>query len=188
MSTLSIHNLELRFVTGALQSEAYRSILNICKSPGEAFGHIEKWYDPENKVATQRLYDKFHDLAIPPNSNPTEALHALEDRNKQMAEREMGIPDTILHARFVRALPDEYGHVKVTLQVMQNHDWAEIIRMVGTRYSALPQKKGSQRSSGPPEQDLFSNKSGSRGGARRGRGRGRGGTQDRGPVGSSSKG
>ena len=59
----------------------------------------------------------------------------------------MGISDTFLHARFVRALPDEYGNVKTTLQVMKNCDRAEIIRTVVTRYSILPQKKGSQWSS-----------------------------------------
>ena len=60
--------------------------------------------------------------------------------------------------------------------------------MVGTRYSTLPQKKGSQRSSRPPKQTFFSNESGGWRDARRGRGRGRGGTQGRGRGGSSSKG
>ena len=63
----------------------------------------------------------------------------------------MRILDTFLHARFIRALPDEYDHVKVTLQAMKNRDRAEIIRMVGTWNSTLPQKKGSQWSSRPPE-------------------------------------
>ena len=110
-----------------------------------------EWYDPESEVATQKLYDKFHDFTIPPNGNPIEALRALEDTNNQMTEKGMGIPDTSLHARFVRALPDEYSHVKTTLQAAKNRDLAEIIRMVGTRYSTLPKKKGSQRSSRPPK-------------------------------------
>ena len=117
-------------------------------------------------MSTQKLYDKFHDFTIPPNRNPIEAFHALKYRNNQMAEKGMGIPDTFLQVRFVRALPDEYGYVKATLQAMENRDRAEIIRMVGTRYSTLPQKKGSQRSSGPPEQAFFSSKSGGRRGAR----------------------
>ena len=157
---------EWNFVDGALQSEADRSILKKCKSPRVAFGHLEKWYDPENEVATQKLYDKFHDFTIPPNCNPIEALHALEDTNNQKAEKEMGIPDTFLHARFVRALPDEYGRVKATLQAMKNRDRVEIARMVGTRYSTLPQKKGSQRSSRSPEQAFFSSESGGWRGAR----------------------
>ena len=66
-------------------------------------------------MATQKLYDKFHDFTISPNSNPIEVHHALEDTNNQMAEKGTGIPDTFLQARFVRALPDEYGHVKGTL-------------------------------------------------------------------------
>ena len=66
-------------------------------------------------MATQKPYDKFHDFTITPNGNPIEALHALEDTNNQMAEKEMGIPYNFLHAHFVRALPDEYGHVKATL-------------------------------------------------------------------------
>ena len=167
------------FIDGALQSEADRSILKRCKSPREAFDHLEKWYDPESKVVTQNPYDKFHDFIILPNSNPIEALHALEGTNNQMDEKGMGIPDTFLHARFVCALPDEYDHVKATLQAMKNCDWAKILRMVGTRYSILPQKKGSQLSFRPPEQVFYSSESSGRRGARRGRGRGRKGTQGR---------
>ena len=132
--------------------------------------------------------DKFHDFTIPPNSNPIEALHALEDTNNQMAEKWMGIPDTFLHARFVRVLPDEYDHLKATLQAIKNRNRAEIIRMVCTRYSTLPQKKGSQRSSRPPKQAFFSSESGGQRSARRGRGRGREGTQDRGRGGNNNKG
>ena len=136
-------------IDGALQSKANRSILRRCKSPREAFDHldIEKWYDPYSEIATQTLYDKFYDFTIPSTSDPIEALHALEDTNNQMAKKVKGFPDTFLHARFVRALPDEYGHAMATLQAMKNSDRAEIIRMVGTRYSTLPQKKGSKRSS-----------------------------------------
>ena len=100
----------------------------------------------------------------------------------------MGMSDTFLHACFVRALPDEYFYVKATLQAMKNPNRDEIIHMVGTRYSTLPQKKGSQRSSRPPDQAFFSSESVGRSGVRRGRGRGRGGTQGRGRGGSSSKG
>ena len=99
----------------------------------------------------------------------------------------MEIPDTFLHARFVRALPDEYDHVKATLQAMRNHDRANIISMVGTRYSTMPQKR-LQRSSRPSEQALFSSESGGRSDARPVRGRGRRGTQGRGLGGSSNKG
>ena len=176
------------FIDGMLQSEADRSILKRCKSPREASDHLEKWYGPESKVAAQKLYHKFHDFTIPPNSNPIEALHALEDTNNQMAKKGMGIPNIFLHACFVCALSDEYAHVKSTLQAVKNRDRTEIIRRVGTRYSTLPQKKGSQRSSQPPDQAFFSGESGGQSGARRGRGRGRGGTQDRGRGGSSSKG
>ena len=105
-----------------------------------------------------------------------------------MAKKGAEIPDNVLHVRFVRVLADEYGHVKATLQAIKNRHRAEIIRMVGTRYSTLPRKKGSQRSSRSPEQTFFSSESGGRSGARRGRGRGRGGTQGRGRGGSNSKG
>ena len=40
---------------GALQNEADRSILKRCKSPREAFGHLQKWYDPQCEVVTQKL-------------------------------------------------------------------------------------------------------------------------------------
>ena len=93
-------------------------------------------------MVTQKLYGKFHGFTILPNGNPIEALHALEDKNNRTAEKGMGIPDTFLHARFVRALPDEYGHIKATLQAMKNRDRAEIIRMVHTRYSTLSPEKG----------------------------------------------
>ena len=176
------------FKDGALQSEADESTLKRFKSTREAFDHLEKWYDPEREVATQKLFDMSFYFTISPNSNPIEALHALEDTNNQMAEKGVGIPDTFLHTRFVRALPDEYSHVKATLQAMKNRDRAVIIRMVGTRYSTLHQKRGSQRSSQPPEHAFFSNESGDRRGARRGCCRGRMGTQGRGRDGSSSKG
>ena len=65
----------LNFINGALQSEAEISILKRCKSPREVFDHLEKWYDPESEMATQKLYDKFHDFTITPDSNPIEALH-----------------------------------------------------------------------------------------------------------------
>ena len=81
----------LDFVDGALQSEADRSILKRCKSPREAFDHLEKWYGSDSEVATQKLYDKFRDFTIPPNGNSIEAFHALKDMNNQMAEKGMGI-------------------------------------------------------------------------------------------------
>ena len=103
-------------------------------------------YDPESEVATQKLCDKFNDFTIPPNGNPIRALHALEDTNNLMAEKGMEISDTFLHARFVRALLDEYGHVKAALQAMKNRDRTKIIRMVGTRYSTtLPQSKNTAK-------------------------------------------
>ena len=169
------------FIDAALQSEADRAILKRCRSPREAFERLEKWHDPESEMATQRLYDKFHELAIPPHSNPITALHDLEDK-KGIGR----IPETMLHARFVRALPDEYSLVKETLQSMKNRDRDEIIRMISTRYSNLPPKKGAQRSSRQPEHALVSNESGGRNGARRGRGRRSGGGQGHGRGGSSN--
>ena len=72
-----------------------------------------------------------------------------------------------------------------TLQAMRNRDRDEIIRMVSTRHSNLPQKNGAQRSSRQPEQAFASNESGNRSGARRGRDRRNGGGQGRGRGGSS---
>ena len=104
-----------------------------------------------------------------------------------MYEKGIGrIPEIVLHARFVRALPDEYSLVKETLQSMKNRDWNEIIRMISTRDSNLPQKKGAQRSSRQPEHAFVSNESGGRSGARRGRGRRSAGGQGRGRGGSSN--
>ena len=166
------------FIEGAFQSEADKSILKRCKSPREAVDHLEEWFDPESEVAIHKLYDEFHDFTTPSTSNTVEALHSLDATKNQMTEKGMGTPDTFLHARFVCALPNEHDYVKATLQVMKNRHRAEIIRMIGTRYSTLPQKKGSQQPSRPPEQAVFSSESAGQSGARRGRGRG----------GSSSKG
>ena len=85
------------------------------------------------------------------------------------------IPDTVLHACFVRALPAEYDHAKEPLQAMTNRDRDEIIRVVSTRYFNLPQNKGAKRSSRPPKHAFFSSESGGRSGTRRGRGRNHGG-------------
>ena len=86
---------------------ADRSILKRCKSPRNALDHLEKWYDLESEVATQKLYDKFHDFTIPPNRNLMKPLHTLKVTNNQMAEKWMGFPDTFLHPHFVFALPGE---------------------------------------------------------------------------------
>ena len=177
------------FIDAALQSDSDRSILKRCKSPREVFERLEKWHDPDSEVATQRLYDKFHEFTIPPHSDPIAALHDLEDINNQMHEKGIGrIPEAMLHARFVRALPDEYSLVKETLQAMKNRDRDEIIRMVSTRHSNLPQKKGAQRTSRQPEQAFVSNESGNRSGARRGRDRRGGGRQGRGRSGNNGGG
>ena len=174
------------FIDAALQSDSDRSILKRCKSSREVFERLEKWHDPDSEVATQRLYDKFHEFTIPPHSDPITALHDLEDTNNQMHEKGIGrIPDAVVHARFVRALPDEYSLVKETLQAMKNRDRDEIIRMVSTRHSNLPRKNGAQRSSRQPEQAFASSESGDRSGARRGRDRRNGGGQGRGRGGSS---
>ena len=164
------------FLDAVLQSEKDRAILKRCRSPRKDFEFLGKWYDLQNEVATQHLFDKFHEFSMPQNSNPIRALHALEDIKNQMEEKGIGrIPDTVLHARFVRALPAEYNHAKETLQSMKNRDRDEIIRVVSTRYFNLPQKKVAQRSSRPLEHAFFSSESGGRSGTRRGRGRNRGG-------------
>ena len=106
-----------------------------------------------------------------------------------MHEKGIGrIPDAVVHARFVRALPDEYSLVKETLQAVKNRDRDEIIRMVSTRHSNLPRKNGAQRSSRQPEQAFVSNESGNRSGARRGRDRRGGGRQGRGRSGNNGGG
>ena len=162
------------FLDAALQSDEDGAILKRCRSPREVFEFLGIWYDPENEVASQHLFDKFHKFSIPQNSNPISALHALEDMDNQMQEKGMGrIPDTVLHARFVRALPAEYDHAKETRQSMKTRDRDEIIRVVSTRYFNLPRKKGARRSSRPSEHAFFSSESGGRNGARQGRGRNR---------------
>ena len=164
------------FMDAALQSEVNRAILKRCRSPREVFERLKKWHDPESEVATQRLHGKFHEFAFPPHSNSITAFNDLEDINNQMYEKGIGqIPDTVLHVRFIRALPDEYSLVKETLQYMKNRDRDGIISMVSTRYSNLPQKKGVQRFSRQPEYTFVSSESSGRSGARRGRGRNSGG-------------
>ena len=143
------------FTDGAPHSETDISILKRWKSAREAFDHLEEGYESESEVATQTLYDKFHDFTIPPNSNPIEALHALEDTNNQMSEKGMEIPDTFLHARFVRALHDEYGHVKVMLQAMKNRDRAEIIVWSAHGAPPCPRRSGRSGRLGRPSKRSF---------------------------------
>ena len=140
-------------------------------------------------MATQHLFDKFHEFSIPQNGSPIAALHALEDINNQMEEKGIGrTPDTVLHARFVRTLPAVYDNAKESLQSLKKRNRDEIIRVVSTRYFNLPQKKGAQRSSRPPEHAFFSSKSGGRSGARRGRGHNRGGGRGSSRGGNSNSG
>ena len=102
---------------------------------------MQRLHDPESEVATQKLFDQFHDFVIPPNSNPVTALHNLESLNTLMGEKGMeSLPDTFLHARFVRALPEEYSNTKETLQSMKNRTRDEIVRMVGA--PTCPRKRG----------------------------------------------
>ena len=146
------------FMDTALQSEEGRAIPKQCRSPREVFKFIGKWYDAEDEVATEHLFDKFHEFSIPQNSNHIAALHAFEVINNQMGEKGMGeIPDTVLHARFARALSAEYDHAKETLQSRKNQDRDEIIRVVSTRYSSLPPKKG-ERSARPDRLNMRSSR------------------------------
>ena len=152
-----------------------------------SFRFFRKMVRPRKRGATQHLFDNFHEFSIPQNSNPITALYALDNINNQMEEKGMGrIPDTVLHACFVRALPAEYDHARETLQSMKNRDRDEIIRVVSTRYFNLPQKKGAQRSSRPPEHAIFASKSVGRSGPRQGRGRNRGGGRGSSRGGNSS--
>ena len=80
----------LNFIDAAIQSGADKAILKICRSPREVFESLEKWHDPESEMATQRLYNKIHEFAIPPHSNPIAALHDLKDMNNQMYEKGIG--------------------------------------------------------------------------------------------------
>ena len=73
------------FLETALQSEGDKAILKRCRSPREVFEFLGKWYDPENEVATQPPFDKFHEFSIPQNSNPITALHDLDDIEDRLA-------------------------------------------------------------------------------------------------------
>ena len=135
------------FLERSTSERGDRAILKRLRSPREDFELPGKWYNPENEVATHDLFDKFHEFSIPQNSKAIAALHALKVINNQMGGKGIGrIPDTVLHARFVRALPAD---CKETLQSMRNRDRDEIIRVVSTRFFNLPRKKGAQRSSRP---------------------------------------
>ncbi|CAN0247808.1 unnamed protein product, partial [Pylaiella littoralis] len=48
------------FLDESLKKEEDRAVLQRCKSPREAFDYLEQFYDPESEIATQRLYEKFH--------------------------------------------------------------------------------------------------------------------------------
>ena len=57
------------FLDAALQSEEDRAILKRCRSPIEVLEFLGKWYDPENEVVSQHLFDKFYEFSIPQNIN-----------------------------------------------------------------------------------------------------------------------
>lgn len=103
-------------------------------------------------MASNKQYDNLHKLKKPPHGNAIAAMHELQDN--KIEERDVGrIPDAIGHIRFVSTLSDECTHTKETLQAMKHRDRDEIIRMLGTKNSNLPQKNGSQQSSRPPERE-----------------------------------
>ena len=101
------------------------------------------------------------------------------------ADTRPGLPTGVGPMIDVRSGEARDPYLAETLQAMKNRDRDEIIRMVSTRHSNLPQKKGAQRTSRQPEQAFVSNESGNRSGARRGRDRRNGGGQGRGRGGSS---
>ena len=68
----------------ALQSEGDSATLKRCRPPIEVFEFLGKWYEPENEVTTQQLFDKLLEFSIPQNSNLIAAFHALEDITNQI--------------------------------------------------------------------------------------------------------
>ena len=99
-----------------------------------------------------------------------------------------GLPTGVGPMIDVRSGEARDPYLAETLQAMKNRDRDEIIRMVSTRHSNLPQKKGAQRTSRQPEQAFVSSESGNRSGARRGRDRRGGGRQGRGRRGNNGGG
>ncbi|CAN0106889.1 unnamed protein product, partial [Pylaiella littoralis] len=161
--------LALTFLGESLKNEDDKAVLQRFKSLREAFEYLEQFYDPESETATQRLYDKFPRFKILAHGNPVAAFHDLEDLKNRIQEKCLPrVPEPVVHARFVSTLPDEYVHTKETLQSMKGRTREEIVRRVGTRYSNTPLKKGSQRSSRPPEQAFYSSEKGERGYSQRG--------------------
>ena len=104
------------------------------------------------------------------------------------ADTRPGLPTGVGPMIDVRSGEARDPYLAETLQAMKNRDRDEIIRMVSTRHSNLPQKKGAQRTSQQPEQAFVSSESGNRSGARRGRDRRGGGRQGRGRRGNNGGG
>ena len=104
------------------------------------------------------------------------------------ADTRPGLPTGVGPMIDVRSGEARDPYLAETLQAMKNRDRDEIIRMVSTRHSNLPQKKGAQRTSRQPEQAFVSSESGNRSGARRGRDRRGGGRQGRGRRGNNGGG
>ena len=106
----------------------------------------------------------------------------------ELADTRPGLPTGVGPMIDVRSGEARDPYLAETLQAMKNRDRDEIIRMVSTRHSNLPQKKGAQRTSRQPEQAFVSSESGNRSGARRGRDRRGGGRQGRGRRGNNGGG
>ena len=50
------------FLDAALQSDEERAILKRCRLPRKVLKFLGKWYHPENEVASQHLFDMFHEF------------------------------------------------------------------------------------------------------------------------------
>ena len=93
------------FIDGALQSEVSRSILKRCKSPREAFDHLENWYDLDNEVATQKLHDKFHYFTISPTATPLRHfMHQMTPTTKWLRRGWKSLTPSCTRVLFARCL------------------------------------------------------------------------------------
>lgn len=189
-----------QYLSASIIGSADKAIIRRCKSPREALEQLDSVHKPETQGAIQNLLNRFQSFKISSGSNPIEAMHDLESIRDHLNDSgEVNLDERLLFSRLLDALPsDEYEIAQQTLASYKVLTRSDIIRVVGTQYTSLCNKKEKegQRKKQVQQQAFFAGDGGgggrgwqdNRGRGGKGRGRGGGnqkGTED-GPSGGSS--
>lgn len=154
-------------------------------------------YKPETQGALPGLFHKVQRYKVQPGSNPVEVLHELEAIRDTLQENGgVNLDERFLLSRLLDALPPEYEIAQQTLASRETLTRGDIVRVVGTQFTSLCNKKAAAAEVQKPQQAFIVNDGGGggkarqagRGGGGKGRGRGNGNqnSADGGPGSSNS--